>query len=381
MQNLNSKLESVSDFFKNGDSALGYRRLIDCGLDTRNIDVYKKTLALIEKSENENQPNDFSEVFDFIHSLNDFRMPASQASSLPLLKVENIGKQYAKSQFKISPLSFQLNYGEIIGLVGENGNGKTTLLKLLTQDLDADEGSLTFNLKHDSVFELRSQLVYIPQRVPKWHGSLLDNLQFAMAQNGILGEDNMVWVDMVIARLGLRKFKHLNWTQISSGYRTRFEIAKSLLRKPKLMLLDEPLSNLDIISQQTILQDLKFLAQSESNPFGLILSSQQLYEVEKIADLVIFLKQGEAQFQNNNAERNEADDLIFEIETTENRETLLKVFETLDIKALNFNGGVFIAHFHHSTQSSDVFRNIGNNDLKLNAIRNISQSSRRFFIK
>jgi len=381
MQNLNSKLESVSDFFKNGDSALGYRRLIDCGLDTRNIDVYKKTLALIEKSENENQTNDFSEVFDFIHSLNDFNMPASQASSLPLLKVENIGKQYAKSQFKISPLSFQLNYGEIIGLVGENGNGKTTLLKLLTQDLEADEGSLSFNLKHDSVFELRSQLVYIPQRVPKWHGSLLDNLQFAMAQNGILGNDNIVWVDMVIARLGLRKFKHLNWNQISSGYRTRFEIAKSLLRKPKLMLLDEPLSNLDIISQQTILQDLKFLAQSESNPFGLILSSQQLYEVEKIADLVIFLNQGEAQFQNNNAERNEADDLIFEIETTENRETLLKVFETLDIKALNFNGGVFIAHFHYSTKGADVFKNIGNYDLKLNAIRNISQSSRRFFIK
>jgi len=210
----------------------------------------------------------------------------------------------------------------------------------------------------------------------------MDNLQFTLAQHGVSPSENLLWAELMVARLGLRPYKNLGWNRISSGYRTRFELAKSLLRKPKLMLLDEPLSNLDIISQQTILQDLKFLSESIANPFGIVLSSQQLYEVEKISDLVIFLKKGEPKYQFRNAKiENEITDIIYEIETEADRTQILAAFEPIGITKISNNGGVFVLHFADTTQAKDIYKAIGNAELPVNYLRNITYSSRRFFIQ
>ena len=147
------------------------------------------------------------------------------------------------------------------------------------------------------------------------------------------------------------------------------------------MLLDEPLSNLDIISQQTILQDLKSLSMSLRRPFGLVLSSQQLYEVEKISDLVIFLKQGQAQYQFKQDSQAQADtNLIIEIEGSFEREALQSCLSHCNIKDIQFNGGVYVLSFETSTQIHDVFKAIADHQLPVQYIRNITHSSRRFFI-
>lgn len=383
MQNINNPMKQVADFFNNGDIHLGNRRLIDCLLDLQNVSYYKEYLELIERYETHKDDTIFTkEALELLEKIK-LSNPLNQTevSSSLILDVKDLSKQYKVSAFKISPLSFKLHKGEIIGLVGENGNGKTTLLRLLTGDLKPDTGNIDYQLNTDKIdtFLLRSKLVYIPQRVPRWYGTLMDNLQLTLTYHGITGSDNLLWVEMIIARLGLRPYKNLGWNRISSGYRTRFELAKSLLRKPQIMLLDEPLSNLDIISQQTILQDLKFLSESSSQPFGLILSSQQLYEVEKVSNMVIFLKRGEAKYQfKNNTE--EVQQLVYEIETEASREEINKVFGELNLLEINYNGGVYVIHFDPNTPNSAVYNCIGKHDLKLNYIRNITHSSRRFFI-
>lgn len=379
------KLKQASDCFQNGDSKLGMRRLIDCALDTQDVTQFKSTLELISFSE---QTKDEQELMRrtsaLLEQLGKHQPKSHKPATGPLLKATELSKQYKRSQFRISPVNFSLHYGQVIGLVGENGNGKTTLLRLLAGDLLPDSGSIDYDVytKTKHPFELRSRLIYIPQRIPRWFGTLMDNLQFTLAQHGIKGEDNLLWVEMMIARLGLRPYKHLGWNRISSGYRTRFELAKSLLRRPDLMLLDEPLSNLDIISQQTILQDLKFLSESASSPFGLVLSSQQLYEVEKISDLVIFLRKGAPQYQEKqHATPTEQDAVIYEIESEAPREIVLNTFEGAGLDKISYNGGVYILHFKSGTRNKDVYEAIGKHDLPLNYIRNISFSSRRFFIQ
>ncbi len=378
------KLNSVSLYFQNGDIPLGTRRLIDCVFDTQNTKFYKETLDIIEQHELKKDDAEYTlNVQKLVEKLGQFNLQSPINRAENLLNVNEIAKQYKVSAFKISPINFSLKYGEVIGLVGENGNGKTTLLRLLAKELMPDNGTLTYNipLATKNEYELRSKLIYIPQRVPRWYGSLMDNLQFTLAQHGIKGDDNLLWAELMVARLGLRPYKNLGWNRISSGYRTRFELAKSLLRKPKLMLLDEPLSNLDIISQQTILQDLKFLSESISNPFGIVLSSQQLYEVEKISDLVIFLKKGEPKYQYKNTKiENEQTDVIYEIETEAEREKLLATFSSIGILKITNNGGVFVLHFVENTKQADIYKAIGNSELPVNYIRNITYSSRRFFI-
>jgi ABC-2 type transport system ATP-binding protein len=149
------------------------------------------------------------------------------------------------------------------------------------------------------------------------------------------------------------------------------------------MLLDEPLSNLDIISQQTILQDLKHMSTSASRPFGIVLSSQQLYEVEKISDMVIFLKQGVAQYQYKNQAQEEINSkaIIYELETEASREQLLNAFTDCGLENINYNGGVYVLHFKPSADSKSIFASISSNDLQITYIRNITNSSRRFFIQ
>lgn len=384
MSEFREKIDEVSNYFKNGDYSLGKRRMIDCTLDTAQTSFFKRCLDIIEQhNDNDSAIASAQETSQFLADMAAISINNSKTNDT-LMEIKNVSKAYAKGTFKISPLSFQLKYGEVIGLVGENGNGKTTLLRLLSRDLKEDEGSLSFKAEKEtsSLYELRTRLVYIPQRVPKWYGSLMDNLHFTLSMYGIHNEENVLRAELIIARLGLRPFKNLGWNRISSGYRTRFELAKALLRQPELMLLDEPLSNLDIISQQTILQDLKHMSGSFSRPFGIVLSSQQLYEVEKISDMVIFLRQGVAQYQFKTTEQSEtAQSLIYELETDATREEVVNTFNNCGLESINFNGGVYVLHFNNSTSGKAIFASISSSDLPVRYIRNITHSSRRFFIQ
>jgi ABC-2 type transport system ATP-binding protein len=239
-----------------------------------------------------------------------------------------------------------MNKGQVYGLVGENGNGKTTLLRILAKEISFNEGDLNYSFNEDpeNEYDLRTKLVYIPQRTAKWYGSLKDNLKFVLSNYGVKPEENETRTLMMIARLGLWNYKHLKWSELSSGYKMRFELARTLLRKPEILLLDEPLANLDVLAQQVILEDLKSIANSVNNPIALILSSQQLYEVEKISDKVIFLKNG--QYKDNSELVNEENDgLIIEIDTTNSREDLLKAFEGFPLEKLNFNGECMLLIF------------------------------------
>lgn len=358
------------------------RRMLDAAIDTRNIDIFEKAISFCNKSE-EAEAHIENEALDLIAAIEKAGVSTTQKLAGPLVAASKISKRYSKGNFKLNEVDVDLRHGEITGLVGENGNGKTTLLRILVGELKTDSGEIKYALNRpvQNQYDLKTSLAFIPQRIPRWWGTLTDNLQFVAAQYGYLGRENYLWVEMVIARLGLRPYKNLSWNTISSGYRTRFEIARTLLRKPEVLLLDEPLANLDIISQQTILQDLRYLALSEAHPMAVVLSSQQIYEVEKVSDKIIFLKQGSPVYQNLKENSSVEEQLLFEIETTADREQLLSVFRTLSLQDLCFNGGVYLAAFAAGTPATHVVKALAESGTEISYFRNISKSSRRFFTK
>jgi ABC-2 type transport system ATP-binding protein len=300
----------------------------------------------------------------------------------PLLATNNLIRSYKKSSFALGPLNISLKEGEIIGLVGENGNGKTTLLRSLCGELQPTGGAINYHFPHKDEYDLRSKLIYIPQRTPSWHGSLLSNLRFTAASYGILGEENLLTVELIIARMGLRKFRTYKWKDLSSGYKMRFELARALLRKPKLLLIDEPLANLDILAQQIVLDDFRDIASSPFRPLGIVLSSQQLYEVEKTSNRVIFLKNGQSlnPAQDISATFVEVPKFIIEFETEWKQEELTKVFQKLGLEKLRINGGTYVACFPESVSQKDFLQLMLKENIPLSYFRNISNSTRRFFI-
>lgn len=385
--NLHDRISEVKKHYIENDFDLAGRRLIDCALDTSNIEIYRNTLNLIEWEENKKNRNRDDELktkaFDLLNQMI-VHHDQNKVTQGRLIDAKNINKKYSGSPFELYPLSLTLDTGEIIGLVGENGNGKTTLLKIIAGHINKDGGELRYYIdqKEKDRYDLRTRLIYIDQRIPKWYGSVMDNLQFTLASYGVKGERNLLLSELMVARLGMRPYRSMTWGRISSGYRTRFELARQLLRKPRILLLDEPLANLDIISQQTILQDLKFMAGSSTSSFGIILSSQHIYEVEKISDKVIFLKNGKAQYHDTSTNPGGSDNKkikIFEVETKTDKETLYNIFSRLSLKQLQFNGGVYTLYFEDTIDDYEIFRLIVEHRLDITYIRNISNSARRFF--
>lgn len=384
-------LQEVHSHYQSGDAFLGLRRLTDCAFETQNPEVFRKTIAFYEWLETNTDVDKQEVLLKVNHLLETIRNAGPKTEhkeNAKILSVQKVTKTYLKSGFKIKDLNFELNERQITGLVGENGNGKTTLLRLLAAELKPDNGLINYSFSKDAAdtYELKTKLIYIEQRIPRWYGTLMDNLHFVLPYYGIKGEDGHLWADMMIARLGLRPYRHLTWNRISSGYRTRFELAKTLLRKPKILLLDEPLANLDILSQQTILQDLKFMANSITAPFGMILSSQHIYEVEKVSDTIIFIKNGVPQYQTNNTEYatgnvdSNHNELIVELETSATREVLAAAFNTIGVTKIQYNGGVFLLHFPATVSIGLLLETMAKNNITPNYFRNISNSSRRFFI-
>lgn len=377
------RVQAVFHFFDNKDIVLGFRKMLDCAMDTQDMAIYKTAIDLTDwKEKNPERTDELIEKCKaFLIEIEKIEVK-EYPTEISVLQAENIQKSYGSNRFSLGPVSLEIKKGQVYGLVGENGNGKTTLLRILAKEISHNRGKLDYQFDEipKDEFDLRTKLVYIPQRTEKWYGSLKDNLKFVLASYGVKPEENETRTLMMIVRLGLWNYKHLKWNELSSGYKMRFELARTLLRQPEILLLDEPLANLDVLAQQVILEDLKAIANSVNNPIALILSSQQLYEVEKISDKVIFLKNGKYQDSETQSET-EHQNLIVEIDTDDSREELLQIFHQLNLEKLNFNGGIFVAYFSPETEFSTVLSALGNSKIQVTYIRNISTSTRRFFVE
>lgn len=215
---------------------------------------------------------------------------------MDLFSCVNLIKAYGNGGFRLGEVSINLAAGKITGVVGENGNGKTTLLRIIAGELSHDRGDLFyFNGKPADTLsweQIRSRIAYIPQRIPKWHGFLRDNLVFQASIRGIHGEDADRLIDDLLQKLGLEEYADLKWKEISTGYRLRFQLARMLIGSPELLVLDEPIANLDINAQNKFLSDLREIVSEPNRKVSVILSSQQLHEIENVSDSVVFLKKG-----------------------------------------------------------------------------------------
>jgi len=386
MNEFEKQYQELLNFLKFDDFTILTKRIIDLTLDTEDLNHYKKTNDfLIWLDQNENNVDGKKEKYQAV--LSDLHATLSNkpiAEKQVLVSTSSLEKSYGSSSFGLGPIEMELRQGEILGLVGENGNGKTTLLRCLCGELYATGGTINYHFKYDDQFDLRTRLVYIPQRTDTWYGSMFENLQFTASSYGYKPEENELIIELIIARLGLRKFRNHSWKSLSSGYKMRFELARMLLRKPKILLIDEPLANLDILAQQTVLEDFKAIAKSPFRPIGIVLSSQQLYEVEKTSDQVIFLKHGK---QKNLHEKSVSENeipienyLVIEFESEWSQSQLGETFGKLDLVSLQFNGGTFIVSFKENITVYDFMNLLVSEKIPVQYFRNISNSTRRFFV-
>ncbi|GAB3007994.1 hypothetical protein GCM10027051_05290 [Niabella terrae] len=384
MEKQELRAKTVRDLLANNDLNPGLRKLLDCVADSRELSLFKEAIDLTDWQEA--HPESREALLERARQLLEktSRIPVKEAETRqPVLIAQDICKQYRGGGFSLGPVSLEIRKGQVYGLVGENGNGKTTLLRLLAGSIQYDSGSLSYRLTRPAPdsFSLRTRLVYIPQRTRKWYGSLKDNLKLVPASYGLPAAENETRVLFMIARMGLWKFRHMKWSELSSGYKMRFELARTLLRQPELLLLDEPLANLDVLAQQMILEDLRSIAGSVSQPIAMMLSSQQLYEVEKVSDKVIYLRDGKYTDRDLNKAAGPVSALVVELDTDARREQLAIALQSLGPVNITYNGGVYILYFDAVHTFDQVMRVLGEARLPVTYLRDITHSTRKYFVR
>lgn len=385
---MNQGIQEIQNHIQHKDYLLALRRLLDISLYTNKADLIKKSIAVSRTYRDKCQHKELTDANE-VQMLTELQtllgemedaIPTVNIAQQEILNATQVSKSYAKGNFKLDPMGVSIKQGEIIGVVGENGNGKTTLLNALGGQLELTGGKIEYPLfPNADAYEVRSKIAFIPQRIPRWYGYLKDNLHFSAAISEVYGADNDLMVEYILERLGLNNYRNLTWDQISSGYRTRFEIARILLQQPSVLILDEPLANLDINTQEIILNDLRFMAKSAVRPFGIIMSSQQLHEVEKVADRVIVLRNGKYIHTQETSEeaKQQVSEYVMEIETKNTREDLQQVFGVANI-GISYNGGFF--QLTSATKSAnEMLQQLLNVGIEISYYRDITHSTKRFF--
>src|SRR4030042_2955106 len=188
----------------------------------------------------------------------------SSVYSHPILELYNVGFQYFRNKKFINNLTFSIGNGEFIGLLGANGSGKSTILKLASGILKPSEGHIKLWGKPLHSFKNKDRaklLCYLPQ--------LLDiNLPFRVAElvnMGLYPYDipPQITVDEALEMVGLKEISESYITNLSGGERRRTFIAITLLQGSGILLLDEPLANIDVKYKIEILKLLKELKEKK----------------------------------------------------------------------------------------------------------------------
>jgi len=308
-----------------------------------------------------------------------------EKTKILIFSCESLEFIYSKSGFKLKNISFNQKVGEIIALVGENAHGKSTLLNVIAGRIKNSNGQLNYPLWQNggklkwSV--IKSKIAYVSQELPKWHGSLLNNLYYNVALHGIYGNENEKAVEYILHRLGLVSHINKKWNELSGGYKFRFALAKALAWKPQYLILDEPLANLDIHSQLQVLIDIKDLAKNPISPMSVIISSQHLNEIEYISEKVLYIYKGKLKYKGNNSEIGiDRNNNKFELTSNATIAQLEEALDSLEETIIEDNGLYYNITTDVNISSKQIISLLIQHDIDFRSINNISQTIKSLFL-
>jgi ABC-2 type transport system ATP-binding protein len=207
-----------------------------------------------------------------------------------MIAVQGLTKYYG-DQCAIADLDFEIQRGEIVGILGLNGAGKTTTLRILACLLLPSSGRVTIHDLdiYDNPHEIRKQVGFLPEEPPLYREmSVSSYLTFAAELRGLSRADARSRVEEVMELTATREVGDVLISNLSHGFRKRVGIGQSIVHKPPVLILDEPISGLDPVQ----IVEMREMILALRGKHTIIVSSHILPEISQTCDRILVIQDG-----------------------------------------------------------------------------------------
>ena len=228
-----------------------------------------------------------------------------------LLSIKNVSKKYNNGTNALKNISFDVEKGEFISIIGPSGSGKSTLLRSINKMIDISQGSILFedknieNLKKTQIELVRREIGMIFQsynlveRLTVIENVLHGRLGYKSVIAGILGiysEEEKKEAFNFLEKVNMTKYAYRKCNELSGGQKQRVGIARAIMQKPKLLLCDEPIASLDPKTAENMMDYLKKIVSDLK--ITCIVNLHQVDIAKKYSDRIIALNKGEKIFDD-----------------------------------------------------------------------------------
>ena len=218
-----------------------------------------------------------------------------------ILNVQELGFLYRNHEV-LHDIAFNVSHGEIVAILGPNGVGKTTLLKCLNKILKTKTGNIYLDgmeIRRLDTLEIARRAGYVPQRVETGRLTAFDAVLLGRRPHisWDISDNDLRIVDAIFSRLSMNHLRLSYIDEMSGGELQKIAIARALVQEPRILLLDEPTSSLDLKNQVEILSTIVDIVREHG--IAAVMTLHDLNQALRFADRFIFLKDGNIHFHGD----------------------------------------------------------------------------------
>lgn len=208
-----------------------------------------------------------------------------------MIQVEHLCRHYGETR-AVDDVSFRIDRGEVVGLLGHNGAGKTTIMKMLTGYLEPTAGSIRVDglQMGPDTRAIQARIGYLPENCPVWpEQRVIDYLDYQAVLHGVPARQRNTAIARALRRTDLLDRASAPIQTLSRGYRQRVGVAQAILHDPDIIILDEPTNGLD----PTQIRHMRELIGELAKQATVIVSTHILQEVQAVCQRVLILRAGQ----------------------------------------------------------------------------------------